>query len=223
MKVIDPLVRRVRVANHNGRMRMVLDLTTTDPPAYDLDEPRVVASCCHSARPVPRRRRPGRALKSDAPHGHPGTHLLRLSPPPVGPDEARARAAEFELPFVARIAAGDVEAELLAALPMQFARRNLVLPLARDGDEIVVAIADPRALAPLDDLRVLYGMPIAPVVVPADALTDAINRAYDLALGHRRRPDGQPRGGAPRPDRAPSSRSRATCSTRATRRRSSAW
>ncbi len=37
MKVIDPLVRRVRVANHNGRMRLVLDLTTADPPAYDLE------------------------------------------------------------------------------------------------------------------------------------------------------------------------------------------
>jgi general secretion pathway protein D len=37
MKVIDPLVRRVRVAHHAGRMRLVLDLATTDPPAYALD------------------------------------------------------------------------------------------------------------------------------------------------------------------------------------------
>ncbi len=36
MKVIDPLVRRVRVAHHDGRMRLVLDLTTDVPPAYDL-------------------------------------------------------------------------------------------------------------------------------------------------------------------------------------------
>jgi hypothetical protein len=37
MKVIDPLVRRVRVAHHEGRMRLVLDLTTADTPAYALD------------------------------------------------------------------------------------------------------------------------------------------------------------------------------------------
>jgi general secretion pathway protein D len=36
MKVIDPLVRRVRVAHHEGRMRLVIDLTTDTPPAYDL-------------------------------------------------------------------------------------------------------------------------------------------------------------------------------------------
>ena len=106
------------------------------------------------------------------------------TPPAVGPEaEARARAAEYELPFVARIAVGDVDHELLATLPMQFARRNLVLPLKREGDEIVVALGDPRALGPLDDLRVLYGMPTRAVVVPPDALTEAINRAYDFASG----------------------------------------
>ena len=36
MKVIDPLVRRVRVAHHDGRMRLVIDLNTDTVPAYDL-------------------------------------------------------------------------------------------------------------------------------------------------------------------------------------------
>jgi general secretion pathway protein E len=66
---------------------------------------------------------------------------------------------------------------------MQYARRNAVLPLRRQADEVVVAIADPRALGTLDDLRVLYDCPVRVVVVPAEALTDALNRAYDLASG----------------------------------------
>jgi general secretion pathway protein E len=104
--------------------------------------------------------------------------------PPAGPEaEAQARAAEYGLPYVPRLATGDVDAELLATLPMQFARRNLVLPLRREGDELVVAISDPRAFAPLDDLRVLYGLPTRAVVVPPAALTEAVNRAYDLASG----------------------------------------
>ncbi len=36
MPVMDPLVRRVRVANHRGRMRLVVDLATSTPPAYAL-------------------------------------------------------------------------------------------------------------------------------------------------------------------------------------------
>jgi general secretion pathway protein E len=97
--------------------------------------------------------------------------------------DARTRAEEYDLPFLPRIAASDVDPDLLAALPMQFARRNLVLPLKREDGAVVVAIGDPRALAPLDDLRVLYRTPTRPVVVPPEALTDAINRAYDLASG----------------------------------------
>jgi hypothetical protein len=52
MKVIDPLVRRVRVAHHEGRMRLVLDLTTDVPPAYDLtSEGGTLTLSLGSARP----------------------------------------------------------------------------------------------------------------------------------------------------------------------------
>src|SRR6266566_3413069 len=69
--------------------------------------------------------------------------------------------------------------ELTAVLPMPFARRHLVLPLARDAAGLAVALADPAALAALDDLRLLYRAPLRPLVVPAPALRDAITRAYD--------------------------------------------
>src|SRR5262249_51377018 len=51
----------------------------------------------------------------------------------------------------------------------------------RGPGTLEVAMADPAALAPLDDLRLLYGLRIEPVVVPANALREAIARAYDAA------------------------------------------
>jgi general secretion pathway protein E len=100
-----------------------------------------------------------------------------------GPAWARALADAYDLPFGERLTPADVDVELLARLPMQYARRNTVLPLRIDDDELVVAIADPRTLGPLDDLRVLYGRRIRAVVVPVEAILEAINRAYDLASG----------------------------------------
>jgi len=70
---------------------------------------------------------------------------------------------------------------LLGALPMQYARRHLVLPLGPEAGPLTVAVADPLALAPLDDLRFLYERPVEPLVVPAAALRTAIARAYDDA------------------------------------------
>ena len=93
---------------------------------------------------------------------------------------AREAAAACGLPFAdapPRLPPRD----LLAPLPMQYARRHLVLPLAVGPEGLDVAVADPLALAPLDDLRLLYGAVVRPLVVPADALRDAIARAYDAA------------------------------------------
>src|SRR5881628_3579127 len=91
---------------------------------------------------------------------------------------ARALAEATGLPFAPAPPALPAR-ELTAVLPMPFAKRHLVLPLARDGAGLAVALADPAALAPLDDLRLLYRAPLRPLVVPAPALRDAITRAYD--------------------------------------------
>jgi len=93
---------------------------------------------------------------------------------------AREAAAACGLPF-ADAPPHLPPRDLLAALPMQYARRHLVLPLAVGPAGLEVAVADPLALAPLDDLRLLYGAVVRPLVVPADALRDAIARAYDAA------------------------------------------
>ena len=93
---------------------------------------------------------------------------------------AREAAVACGLPF-AEVPPRLPPRELLASLPMQYARRHLVLPLGRGPDTLEVALADPTALAPLDDLRLLYGLRIQPVVVPANALREAIARAYDAA------------------------------------------
>jgi general secretion pathway protein E len=95
---------------------------------------------------------------------------------------AHALADAAGLPFAPLPPAAPAR-ELVIALPMPFARRHLVLPLARERDGLTVALADPAAVAPLDDLRFLYGLPVRPLVVPAPALRDAITRAYDAAAG----------------------------------------
>ena len=93
---------------------------------------------------------------------------------------ARALASAAGLPFAPAPPVLPAR-ELLAGLPMPYARRHLVLPLAREDDRLAVAVANPAALAPLDDLRFLFRARLRPLVVPAPALRDAITRAYDAA------------------------------------------
>src|SRR5436309_1432392 len=94
----------------------------------------------------------------------------------------RALADVAALPFVPVPPALPAR-ELVDALPMPYARRHLVLPLARGPEGLEVAIGDPGALAPLDDLRLLYGTRLLPVVVPPPALRDASTLAYGAVAG----------------------------------------
>ena len=94
---------------------------------------------------------------------------------------ARALAQEYWMTFQAHIEEREVDSELVAKIPINYARKNHLLPLSSDGESVTVAIADPANYDPLDDLRVLFGMQINPVVVPLEVLVEAINRVYDRA------------------------------------------
>ena len=66
-------------------------------------------------------------------------------------------------------------------VPINYAKKNRLLPLGIHQGAVTVAIADPSNYEPLDDLHVMFGMPINTVVVPGQIIDDAINRAYDQA------------------------------------------
>jgi general secretion pathway protein E len=94
---------------------------------------------------------------------------------------ARALAQEYWLPFQAHIDEHALDSELVAKVPINYAKKNRLLPLSSDGSAIIVAVADPSNYEALDDLHVLFAMPIQPVVVPGEIMNEAINRAYDQA------------------------------------------
>ncbi|MCX8071521.1 MAG: type II secretion system ATPase GspE [Candidatus Binatia bacterium] len=91
---------------------------------------------------------------------------------------ARAVAHHYGLPFRDRLPEEDV-LDLVQQVPINFAKRYLLLPVAREGNAVVVASADPSQIGALDDLRVLLRHPIKVFVAPAPLVLDAINRAYD--------------------------------------------
>ena len=113
---------------------------------------------------------------------------------------AQALASHYGLPYLEQLPDDGTAAECVGVLPINFAKRYQLLPVRKDGDSVVLAAADPSALGPIDDVRVLLHKPIKVVVAPGPVIVDAINRVYDLAAEHRLGPDGRPRRGTPRAD-----------------------
>ncbi len=76
-----------------------------------------------------------------------------------------------------------VPEELVARIPIGFARRHLLLPIGRAGGRVIVAMADPLDTAAIDDAGLLLESPVEVVVAGPSALRSAINRFYYEAAG----------------------------------------
>ena len=85
--------------------------------------------------------------------------------------------------------------EALAALPRSWAEQLTVLPFAREGPVLRVAISDPFDFAAIDGLGQLTRLAIEPVLAPAGQIRHAIERAYGSGTGGP-----PPAGATPDPD-----------------------
>jgi len=79
----------------------------------------------------------------------------------------------------------EVNASAVAIISEEVARRYLVFPIDFEGDRLVVAMADPANVFAIDDLRIVTGYDIKPVVSTESDILSAINHYYRMgeALG----------------------------------------
>ena len=72
----------------------------------------------------------------------------------------------------------EVDGELIASVPINYAKNHLVLPLYRHEGAVKVAMANPDAVAAADDLRTMLDSEVVPVFATSAQLLELINRIY---------------------------------------------
>ncbi|MBN2372537.1 type II secretion system ATPase GspE [bacterium] len=92
----------------------------------------------------------------------------------------KALGARFHIPYQATIKQ-DIDPSLIEGIPFHFVKKNRIIPINRIDGTIRVAIYNPLELQPLDDIRLLTGCRVEPVLCPIDEIMDAINRIYHHA------------------------------------------
>lgn len=101
----------------------------------------------------------------------------------------KALCSQLDLPFVEDLKPNDIDASVVANLPINYAKAKEVLPLARYGDPrlgdtLMVAVSNPFNLSIIEDLRVFTGCKIQLVVSTPARIQDAINRVYERATAN---------------------------------------
>jgi type II secretory ATPase GspE/PulE/Tfp pilus assembly ATPase PilB-like protein len=95
-------------------------------------------------------------------------------------DLKRTLTQQLGIPFV-DLTRYEVEPGVLKLVPAAVATEYNVLPLCIDGRALVLAVENPLDPIPLDRIRFLSGMPIAPVMSAGAELREAVQQHYGVA------------------------------------------
>ncbi|PLT30153.1 GspE/PulE family protein [Peribacillus deserti] len=75
------------------------------------------------------------------------------------------------------------DTKLFSLVSKEYAKRNLLIPLKRDGEKLYIAMADPMDFYALDDLRLSTGFQIEAAIATKDDILRAIQKYYDTDEG----------------------------------------
>lgn len=70
--------------------------------------------------------------------------------------------------------------KLFHLIPKEMAKRNLIIPLKKEGDKLFVAMADPMDFYTIEDLRLSTGFYIDTAIATKDDILRSINKYYDM-------------------------------------------
>jgi general secretion pathway protein E len=91
---------------------------------------------------------------------------------------------EMGLEFIKDIPVNDIPVDLIRDLPINYAKQHGVLPFREETDQIIALTSNPLNMKSLDDLRVIFGKRIKPLVSTSQRVQDAINRVYEKSTAN---------------------------------------
>ena len=86
---------------------------------------------------------------------------------------------EFQLgiPFI-DLTSTVIPMDLETLVPVHIAQRHTLVPVRREGNKLFVAMEDPLSLMAVDDVHMVSGMDVQPMLARGPAIITAMNRLY---------------------------------------------
>ncbi|MGB3681931.1 MAG: hypothetical protein WA990_05540, partial [Rubrobacteraceae bacterium] len=91
---------------------------------------------------------------------------------------ALARRLRLDYVVISELSEKEVDDQAIDMMEEQTLRKYKALPLRFEGNKLVVAMSDPNDLYALEDLRMISGRPVTPVVVTEEDLEGALDHLF---------------------------------------------
>lgn len=101
----------------------------------------------------------------------------------LGGDAQASLAEKLGMPIYNELSNLQMSRERLKQVPYNFAKKHVVLPIQEKDQAVIVAVADPLNLAPLEELRFLMKCDVEAVYSPRDIILSAIHDCYNTEDG----------------------------------------
>ncbi|TWI57093.1 GspE/PulE family protein [Halalkalibacter nanhaiisediminis] len=73
-----------------------------------------------------------------------------------------------------------IDLNAIKLVQKDFAKRNMLIPIKKDGNQLLVAMMDPMDYFAIDDLRMVTGLQIETAIATKDEILQAIERYYNI-------------------------------------------
>ena len=93
---------------------------------------------------------------------------------------------EMGVPFI-DLDEVEIDPELARAIPEHLAQRYKVIPVGQENNKLALAMVDPLNVFAIDDIRLITGFDIEPMISTEESIMRAINKQFgvtDLAEVH---------------------------------------
>ena len=91
----------------------------------------------------------------------------------------QARAMQLGIEFLSELDPDDIDPAIVAPFSATYAKQNMVLPISVGEKSVRVCVADPLNVDALDDLQLVFGVPVDLCLASAEIILGAINKVFD--------------------------------------------
>lgn len=91
---------------------------------------------------------------------------------------------ELGLDFIRDIPVSDISVDLVRDIPINYAKQHNILPYKEEADTLIALTSNPVNLKTLDDLKVLFGKKVRPLITTSGRIQDAINKVYEKSTAN---------------------------------------
>jgi type IV pilus assembly protein PilB len=109
--------------------------------------------------------------------GHLGTTLTKLGWVKEE-DVSRCLGEQYGIPYIA-LDSQTISSEVIRLIPPGIVQKHLVIPVAKAGTTLTMAMADPTNVFAVDDIKFMTGLKVELMVATESAIRRAIDRFYD--------------------------------------------